>query len=646
MADLSINVLRYGRQEALPETRTLRAGPISLLYTADGDLRNIRLGNQEILNRLYVAVRDHNWNTIPVELSNVEIDDQGDAFHIRYDATHRQGNIDFFWQGHIDGEADGTLRFAMDGEARSTFLSNRIGFCILHPATCAGKACKVEHVDGSAEAGEFPRYISPHQPFFAIRAITHEVIPGVEAEVRMEGETFEMEDQRNWTDASYKTYSTPLALPFPVEVPAGKQERQLVSITLRGDLPEATSGEERESTFHVGEMQMGALPRLGLGLSTQESSLDRKEIERLRALHIAHLRVDIDFAQPDWDDHLRRAADEADAVGSRLEVAIHLSDQAEEQLKALRDLIQEIRPPVQHWLIFHVNEKETGSRWLELARQYLGDYDRAADIGAGTNNYFTELNRNRPHAEVMDLVCYSINPQVHAFDNRSLMETLPVQATTVESARQFVGDRPLAITPITLRPRFNPNATGAEEASEESLPSQVDERQMSRFAAAWIVGSLKSMAESSVAHATYYETVGWRGVMETREGSPMPEQFRSIPGGVYPLYHIIADVAGCAGAPALAGCSSDPMRVDGLVFRRNNKVRILLANMTNDTQEVTVIHGGQSARFRVLDEENAVDAMSAPERFRAQEEELPSSDGQSRLRLLPYAVATLDVEAT
>ena len=37
-----------------------------------------------------------------------------------------------------------------------------------------------------------------------IRAIGHQVTPDIWATVRMTGETFEMEDQRNWTDASYK----------------------------------------------------------------------------------------------------------------------------------------------------------------------------------------------------------------------------------------------------------------------------------------------------------------------------------------------------------------------------------------------------------------------------------------------------------
>jgi len=70
----------------------------------------------------------------------------------------------------------------------------------------------------------------------------------------------------------------------------------------------------------------------------------------------------------------------------------------------------------------------------------------------------------------MDAVCYSANPQVHAFDNLSLVEALAGQAYTVTSARSFCGSRPVAVTPITLRPRFNPQAAAPEAARSGVLP--------------------------------------------------------------------------------------------------------------------------------------------------------------------------------
>ena len=88
-----------------------------------------------------MAVRDRNWGTVPARLADVTIEEQPDRFLIRYVAEHAQGPINFVWRAAIEGRPDGSLRFAMDGQARSTFLRNRIGFCVLHPIReCAGAA--------------------------------------------------------------------------------------------------------------------------------------------------------------------------------------------------------------------------------------------------------------------------------------------------------------------------------------------------------------------------------------------------------------------------------------------------------------------------------------------------------------------------
>ena len=73
----------------------------------------------------------------------------------------------------------------------------------------------------------FPADISPHQPAFDIAGLSwsHD---GLDIDVRFAGDVFEMEDQRNWTDASYKTYSRPLALPFPYALAAGERVVQSI----------------------------------------------------------------------------------------------------------------------------------------------------------------------------------------------------------------------------------------------------------------------------------------------------------------------------------------------------------------------------------------------------------------------------------
>jgi hypothetical protein len=702
------SVLYDGKDGPPPERTPLRAGPLSLLYQA-GDLRYIRLGEQEILRRVYVAVRDRHWSTVPATLSSVRIEVASDAFHITCDAEHVEGDIDFCWKGTIRGDAQGTIAFAVDGVARSTFLRNRIGFCVLHPMyECAGQPCAVEKVDGTVERGRFPRYILPYQPFQDMRAIAHPILPGLWAEVRFAGEVFEMEDQRNWTDASFKTYCTPLALPFPVRVEAGTRIGQSITLTLADRVHARLEGTqesnvkrqasnvkrvpcsvfrvpltpmcdthhaprithhvsrltppvsclpphastlptrlaERESsalTFEVGASPGGPLPRIGLGVASGGQALGGRALARLKALHLAHLRVDLDLSRAGYDVALAQAAEEAGALGIPLEIALHLSA-ASEELAALRALLEQVRPLVCAWLIFGTGARTTPRRLAELARSYLAGYDPAARIGGGTNAYFAQLNRQRPPIDVLDLVCYSINPQVHAFDNASLAETLETQALIVQSARRFAGDKPLAVTPVTLKPRFNPSATGPEPApAPGSLPAQVDVRQMSLFGAGWTAGSLKYLSEGGVYSATYYETNGWRGVMETESGSPLPGVFRSLPGSAFPLYHVLADVGDMAGGKVVPARSSDPLRVDGLAMCRDGRVRMVLANLTAEPQRAVVRNLGQRVRVRALDERNVEEAMRTPGRFRAREgERLQTAGGALACTLLPYAILRMD----
>ena len=652
MSQLPLRVLYYGKDEPLPEQTQLRAGPLSMVFEA-GDLRYIRFGDREILRRIYVAVRDHNWDTILPQLSNVQIEQEGDAFRITYDVANKAGDVDFFWGGTIAGDANGTITFSMDGEARSTFRRNRIGFCVLHPMDLAGSPCRIEKVDGAVEKSAYPISIAPQYlidgeikpvaPFNNMRAVRYEVTSGVEAEVRFEGEIFEMEDQRNWTDASYKTYGTPLSEPFPVEVPAGTKISQRITLTLstqgepRAEEPDATT---QPLTFEISSADTRPLPQIGLGVASHGEPLNAGELERLRLLNLSHLRVDIDLTQPDYESTLRRAADEAQALGVSLELALFLTDAAAEELQGFATAVEQVKPPIGAYLIFHKTEASTSAQWVDLARRYLSD----AKIGAGSNAYFTDLNRGRPPVDALDLVCYSINPQVHAFDNSSLIETLEAQGVTVESARQFVDELPIAVTPVTLLARFNPNATGPEpQPAPGELPPQVDIRQISLFGAGWTLGSIKYLSESGASSVTYYETTGWRGVMETVNGSPLPERFRSLPGGVFPLYHILTDVGEFVGGEVLVSKSSDPLKVEGIALRKNGKTRTLLANLTPDSQQVKVKNLTGTVRVRHLNKTNAQAVMTSPEVFRVETGKLlQTTNGILELNLLPYAVAQID----
>ena len=663
---LPANILHYGRNQALPAQIPLCAGPLTMIYE-NGDLRYIKLGEREIVRRLYVAIRNRNWDTATNVLSDVQMEIGADSFTIRYLCTNTLDDIDFVWRGELHGAADGVITCRMDGEARTTFLRNRIGFCLLHPAAIAGAPARIEHVDGTTEVNAFPIHIAPQfvidgeikpvAPFNEMAAVAHEVQPGVWAQIRFAGDIFEMEDQRNWTDASYKTYGTPLRLPFPANVPAGTKIAQTVTIGLDRysqipDSVQSAADADANVEFAIGQART-KLPRLGLGVASHGQPLAPAEIARLRALNIAHLRVDLRLGELGYANALRRATDEANALGVPLQVALHLTDNADAALQALVALVQEFQPPVSTWLVFHVNEKATTARWIQLARRLLAPATPGARFGAGTNVYFTELNCRRPDEDAlaaMDVVNWSVNPQVHAFDNASLVETLAAQAVTVTSARQFCGDRLLTISPITLAPRFNPNATGPEpEPAPGELPPQVDPRQMSLFGAAWTLGSIKYLAETGeMESVTYFETTGWRGVMENSAGSPLPEKFTSVApdtngGVVFPLYHVLAHVGQFAGGDVMHGQSSQPLHVDGVALTKDGRMRVLLANFTAQPQPVQVSGLAEAVEMWQVDATNVETAMRQPEVMgTVAGQRLTPVEGRLQLALPPFALVRLD----
>jgi hypothetical protein len=391
------------------------------------------------------------------------------------------------------------------------------------------------------------------------------------------------------------------------------------------------------------------LPHIGLCAASHGGALTARETSLLAALGLDHIRVDLDLSAFGWKESLRRASTEAAALAASLLVALHLSDSAEGELAALRGVLGDVRSGVDLWLVFKKGEACTADRWAELARKALGSFFPKAKFASGTNAYFTELNRGTPPGAVADCLVYSVNPQIHAFDDGSVMETLSAQATTVESARGISGGRPIVVSPVTLKPRFNAVATGAlPPVPPGELPPQVDPRQMSLFGAAWTVGSIASLARAGADRLTYFETTGWRGVMESEQGPPVPERFPPLPGCVFPLYHALADISEMKGGVVLQGRARPASLLAGLTIEARGKRRTMISNLGPVSITATVHSApgsGRRARLRLLDEMSVERACRSPHDYRAEPGTVVENRGREmEVELLPYAVARIDWE--
>ncbi len=627
---LSRNTLLYGTSEAPAPLQALNAGPLSL-YFQNGDLRYITCAGREVLRRAYAAVRDPNWGTVPGKLSQLKIDSRRDRFHIRYESDHNREPIHFRWQAEITGRPDGQITFSMEGKALTTFKRNRIGFCVHHPLNgFAGHECEVETAQGWKK-DRVPAEIAPNQPFLGMKAVRHEIAPGCQAEVRFLGDLFEMEDHRNWTDGNFKTYGTPLSFPFPVEVAAGTVIKQSVVIQLVGRAPKLVSLPSRAPVNIKVQGEAKAVPVIGLASASSPWNPAAEQLNRLKALRLSHLRVDAAT--------LDQPAVEVTSLGLPLEMTVLLGADPRQQLEQVAARVRTLKLNVRRWIVYEEKAIVTTADAVKLARSVLP----AGMIVGGTRANFAEVNRNRPLAGSFDGVSFTITPQVHAFDNLSLAENSAAQRDVVTSARAFCGTMPIYISPVTFKQQFNAAATGAEAPTPPGvLPARVDPRQMSLFGAGWTLASIKNLAEAGAAGITYYETAGWKGVMETTAGSALPEKFPSIAGSVFPVWHVLADVGEFRGGQVLPCVSSRPLDIECLILKSGGRTRMIVANLSTERQTVELPASVQTV-LRLLDASNAESAMTRPEDFRAPLS-LPgtaSSNGVSRRAMIGGVLAAL-----
>jgi hypothetical protein len=558
--------------------RKLVAGPLTLEYS-EGSLWNISSGGEEVIRRIYLVFQDINWTSRPFVIKDEiwEVADRSFSAKIKAQGSHDAKDLSV--ELEITGSESGEITYGFNASTTVSFPRNRLGLCLLHPvAGLAGRKCKLTKADGAIEESKFPDAISPDQPFLNLSGISHQLQSGQVASVNFEGEIFETEDHRNWSDASYKTYCTPISLPFPTQVIPGEALSQKITISISGEKTISTTKSE-SAVITVGAKEI-ELPEIGLGLSDDPAHLIANEYLGFEDLAIKHLRLALNA-----NSQIRFDVEKALLVTRQLQIDLDLAITAEspQQLKDLLDPITELNDQIRSFYIFSKNDKTTPPEFIQAAKELLGDKSK---IIGGTDLYFTELNRNQGAVDFVDEVNFSINPQVHSFDDRTLIQNTATQKTIAENAHRIAKGEKVSIGPITLRPRYNPNATQPDkDVSNTPLPSSVDARQRTWFTEGWTAMSLRSLTESgSISTLTYFETLGWRGIRELSTGSKDLINFASKPGEKYPVWRLLKELTGFTHTRPTA--SSLPELVDCLIVTSGQKVKVILINFSTIEQEV------------------------------------------------------------
>jgi hypothetical protein len=447
-----------------------------------GFVRYIRYGDQELVRAIYAVVRDENWGTLRHEPISLEQSDDG----IRW--THRCWNGDDAWL-EFDGEltwSEGQVSYGVIGRPLREFSTARTGVCLLHPREHQGWPLVIGHPEGRVLSSHFPTQIDPEIPFTDIAQIAFS-LNHRSVKIEFAGELFEMEDQRNWLDASFKTYCWPKhrGFPYPLIPTSPVDHRVVVSVSgppEAATFPSATLKWDDCSEFdmpQLGTVIRGAVPELTSPLSCGMVIADGDEARLMRdfeAAEKAGLPITVHVAQP-WNNALAELLNGDSAV-----TRVHLD-------LAFADQIATIR--------------------AELP---------GVSVLLATLNNFMDLNsfiHDRPSViGQFDGVAFAGNPQVHSFDDRSITETPMTLLDQVASADALV-EGLVAVGPMTLEP------TGRRGQA-------ADARLREPIFAAWTLGVIIAATQAGAYSLVIGETTGERGFWQEGKLSLAGELLRAV----------------------------------------------------------------------------------------------------------------------
>ncbi len=462
-------------------------GSVSLLIGGDG-LRGLCVGETEVVRGLSYPVRAADWST----LATVVLDEQFEQSAGRVSRVTRFQAIDGSFAGRFEVWIDAdpphaTATATVEIAALRKLAVNRAGFALLHPlAGVTETALTVRHPDGRQSQIAFPKHISPGKTAKDIAGLAHLVGP-VEVDIAFDGEVFEMEDQRNWSDASFKTYCRPLSAPKPFIMEPGVPLRQTVIIHM-------TARKAQAAAQPVPEAVTARMPEVALA---HEPGLS--DTRKLSAFPGLPVQARLTARATDAD--LAALADISDLT---LELVA-------EDARALTVLAQRchgagLRPAYvvalpQPYLASHQPEGPwpygaAPANFAAAMRRLFPD----AAVGTGSLTNFTELNRCRPALDGTDFVTFGNTAIVHAADDMSVFQTLEALPHILESARNLAGPKPLRLGLLSIGMRSNPyGAAVVDNPAGALVPmARLDPRQATGFAAAYGVGVLAAAAIAGV----------------------------------------------------------------------------------------------------------------------------------------------------
>ena len=607
------NLIHFGTTEPLPESRQFSAGALTL-HISDGAVRRLCWHGVEVVRGIACPIRDANWATCVSVLAEESVTETPAGFEVRQ--VRLVANEALRVELVFKASADGTFQAVSEISVSREFITNRAGFTLLHPLQhVAGTPLSVVHPDGLVTVSEFPLLISPHQVADNISGLRH-AVNGIDVDITFQGEIFEMEDQRNWSDASFKTYCRPLSLPRPYRLHAGEIHRQEIAIRFQGTPTKQPGASAAAGAILEWRDGAGTVPRLAVAM--EDGTLpdaSARDLCRLLKPAILELRVTPQNAGAVCES--AKALTAAHPAEIELEIVVPSTDDPRTGLARVAAECKRASLAVARVLALpesYLQSYQPGGPWpagptprdlLPHARAAFSD----AGIGSGVLTYFPELNRCRPGP--CDYVTHGATAITHAADDDTVIENLEGLSHVLKSGRALAGERDYRLGLVAIGMRSNPYGSGIVENVRQNRVSMAgaDPRQRGLFAAAWAVGAVAATEEHGVSSMALSALVGPFGAIYRREAWPQPGYQESGTVMVYPIFHVLRFLSAMGGAARLS------MRlagngIVGVASQDRSQVRLMIANLGTNASSVQL---PRDAEIRTLNADAFQSAIHDPQ---------------------------------
>ena len=478
-----------------PDTTRVSHGGFTL-DLARAAIRNIRYEGIQLIDLLYTAIRPLDWSTLKADEYSADVQILGSDCVITITEVFTGA---LAAQTRITLSKKNTFSVGYELEGLSEYPVSRWGVCFcLNTADWMGSSVissgntyllaqdiSPQRVIDGVVQGLFPasnemRFVAPDQRYLKVLSI---------------GKVLEAEDQRNWTDNTYKIYSGSLSEPFPFITSSGTVWKQ--SANFEVGVPNRIDTDSTKILVR----EIEALPSIGLQFNA-DPLLSPEDLEKaLVLLEIDHLRIN-------EESLTSQKIATTSANGLILEAAL-LSSNSGDALKAEVLQLSE-RVPAGSRLLVQREGREVVDEADLPRNESLNTYIPGSDA------FLVDLQKDKNNFG--NSVSYSMAPTVHSFDTETIFKTLFTQQESIRFAQKYIAPQ-VFISPITFSTRGNPHSGHSREQRINYEEPEMALRIRTIEGAAWTLGSIFALASAGAFSGSWHELFGEFGIIYSQSES-------------------------------------------------------------------------------------------------------------------------------